>query len=120
MRFIDIAVATLIGTSALAGLAVLSPRQNDAYSRQQLVQSELRDFMLSQIQRPGVILAIETEPQSVCQLVSTWSHPGFEFSAIINGVPCASFPPYAADVATLTIQTVPHTVVLQAWKTAGA
>jgi len=43
MRYLDLAVAALIGTSAIAGVAAFSPRQADVASSSLAIESHLRD-----------------------------------------------------------------------------
>jgi hypothetical protein len=118
LRFIDIAVAALIGTSAMIGMTTLSPKIWDATSQRLAIQSELRDSLLDHFERPGVPLLFVTQPQMICEVVSSWTNSGVKYSATVGGVNCSSSPPTLANVASVTVEESPE-VILQSWKAAG-
>jgi len=115
-----LAIAALIGTSAIVGVAVLSPGQADVASGGLTMKSELRDELLAVIQREGVTWLIQSSPQMVCARLQELSNSSVTFSGVIGPYGCGLLPPRGATVATLAFYLMPYQVVLQAWPSAPA
>jgi len=118
MRYLDLAIAALIGTSAIAGVATFSPRQADYTSGGLLVESQLRDELLTIIQRQGVTWLILSSPQAVCAYLQELSNSSVTFSGVIGQHRCGPYPPGESPVATLVLDLIPYQVLLEAWRNA--
>jgi hypothetical protein len=120
MRYLDLAVAALIGTSAIAGVAAFSPRQADVASGVLAIKSELRDELLAVLQREGVTWLIRSSPQLVCAHLQDLSNSSVTLSGLIGPYSCGPSPPIGSTVATLVFYLMPYQVVLEAWPNAPA
>ncbi len=119
LRYLDIAVAGLIGMSAISGIAVWSPKSGDAGSRELMMQSELRDHIVSYLQQKGVLWLLRSSPEVVCSGLSNASNSSLTFAAKVGSVSCGS-PPTGTVFATLPVELGPTEVVLEAWSTTRA
>ncbi|HYA55554.1 MAG TPA: hypothetical protein VED22_02030 [Nitrososphaerales archaeon] len=115
MRYLDLAVAALIGTSAIAGLAAFSPRQADVASGGLAMESQLRDELLAILQRDGVAWLIRSSPQVVCVMLRGQSNSSVTFSGVIGPYRCGPSPPSSSSAASLAFYLMPYQVVLEAW-----
>jgi hypothetical protein len=115
MRYLDLAVATLIGTSAIAGIAAFSPRHADVASGGLAMESQLRDGLLAILQHEGVTWLIQSSPQVVCAHLQELSNLSVSFSGMIGPYGCGPSPPSGSPVATLAFYLMPYQVVLEAW-----
>jgi hypothetical protein len=120
MRFLDLALAALIGTSAIAGIAVFSPRQADVASAGLATESQLRDGLLAIIQREGVTWLIQSSPQVVCARLHDLSNSSVTFSGVIGPYSCGPSAPNGSPVAILAFYLMPYQFVLEAWPNAQA
>lgn len=120
MRYLDLAVAALIGTSAIAGIAAFSPRQGDVASGGLAMKSELRDGLLTILQREGVTWLIQSSPNAACAYLESLSNSSVTFSGMIGPHRCGPSPPGGSPVATLGFYLTPNQVVLEAWPNAPA
>ena len=118
MRYLDLAVAALIGTSAIAGVAAFSPRQADVASSSLAIESHLRDELLTILQREGVTWLIISSPQVVCAHLHELSNSSVTFSGVIGKYGCGASPARGSPVATLAFNLIPCHVVLYAWLSA--
>jgi hypothetical protein len=120
MRYLDLAVAALIGTSAVAGIVAFSPGKLDSASRSLTLESQIRDELLSVLQNVGTAWLVQTPPGVVCGYLQSISNATVTFSAIIGPMRCAFSAPPGASVATLVLQLTASQVVLEGWTNAQA
>ncbi|MDE1852708.1 MAG: hypothetical protein KGI38_03050 [Thaumarchaeota archaeon] len=120
MRFIDVAIAALIGTSAISGLAVWSPHSPDASSQKLALQSELRDRLVAFIQERGVQWLVRSTPAEACSALAGASNSTFSVSATLGTFSCGPEPPPGRVTATISFRLAPFEVTLVAWSGAGA
>jgi len=120
MRYLDLAVAALIGVSAIAGIATFSPGQSDVASKRLAMESQLRDELLTILQREGLTWLIQSSPQAVCAYLQDSSNSSVTFSGVIGPYTCGTSPPISSPVATLAFYLTPYQIVLEAWPNARA
>ena len=116
MRFLDLAVALLIGTSALAGMAALAPRQGDLASISLQTVSQLRDTLLALVQQKGTAWLVQTSPEDVCAYLLGISNSSVTFSGEIGSLGCGASPPPGVPFATIALDFFSRPVVLEAWE----
>jgi len=119
MRYLDLAVATLIGMSTVTALVVLSPSPIDTAAAGQMSVIQARDELLGYLQRQGSAWLLLAPPVAVCGSLGSLSSPTVSFSAVINGHPCR-VPPTGATVVNLTLSFSSRKVVLEAWSVGAA
>lgn len=113
MRFIDLALAALIGTSAITGMVVWSPKASDAGAQRLGTVAQLRDRLVGFLQRNGLI---QFESSSdACRLIGEASTPTFRLYAAMGSVSCGSPPEAGSPSATLSFRLIPFEVELVAW-----
>jgi hypothetical protein len=115
-----LAVAALIGTSAVAGMLAFSPAKWDSASRSLTLESQIRDELVSILQHEGTPWLVQSAPEAVCGYLHSISNATVSFSAIIGPRSCAPSPPPGASVATLVLQLDNFQVVLEGWPNAQA
>ena len=118
MRYLDLAVAALIGTSAIAGIATFSPAQSDNTSSRLAMESQLRDELLTILQREGFAWLVQSTPRAVCDYLQDISNSSVTFSGVIGPYRCGPSPPTSSPVATLAFFLTPYQIVLEAWSNA--
>lgn len=118
MRYVDLAVAALIGASAIAGVVTWTPRPWDAETRRLVLQTQLRDDLLGYLQARGTVWFASTPPGQICAALQASSNSTVAFSAAVGGARC-SVPPPGAVVANLTLDLLPGRVMLEAWSAAS-
>ena len=114
MRFIDIAVAALIGSSAVIGIAAWSPRAGDVGAQQLGVQVQLRDRLVEFLLRHGVVQSLEY-PAAACRLLAEASNSTFRLYATVGSSSCGAPPRNGSPSAALSLRLVGSEVVLVAW-----
>ena len=114
MRYLDLAIAAIIGVSALAALATWSPSSTNTAADSQMSELHLRDALLAYVQRQGAAWLLSTKTSGVCDSITSLSNSTFTFSAIINSVPCSPSP-HEGAVANLTLPFDGRTMVFEAW-----
>lgn len=120
MRYVDIAIAVLIGTSAITGIVAWTPRSGDIASQHTLMRTLLRDSLLAYLQHRGVVWLMRSSPQELCADLSGISNSSVTFSATSGSFSCGSPPLGVAALSTLTLQLTSYQVTLEAWSNAGA
>ena len=113
MRFIDIAVAALIGSSAITGIIVWSPKAGDVAARQLGTQVRRRDGLVDLLRRGGMV-SLES-PSAACALLAEASNSTFTLYATAGASSCGSPPKEGSPSATLSFRLVSFEVVLVAW-----
>jgi hypothetical protein len=114
LRFIDLAVAALIGSSAITGIVALNPQAGDAGAGQAALQARLRDSLLEFLQRSGMTQFVQS-PAAACQRLAEASNSTIKFYSTVGSASCGIPPGSGSQSATLSFRLVPFEVVLVAW-----
>lgn len=114
MRFIDLAVAALIGSSAITGIVTWNPGAGDVGAQQLALQERLRDSLVEFLQRYGVI-QFQQAPAGACLHVSEASNSTFMLYATVGSLSCGTAPTGGSTNATLSLRLIPFEVVLVSW-----
>lgn len=101
MRFLDLAVAALIGTAALTGMVAWDPAPADAYSRRLHLQSALRDDLAAFVQGKGAVWLLRSPRGTVCSAVDGMSNSTVGISVTLGELTCGRPPPPGAVAAEL-------------------
>ncbi|MDG6985187.1 MAG: hypothetical protein JRM73_00375 [Nitrososphaerota archaeon] len=120
MRYLDLAVAVLVGTSAVAGVSAWSPAPGDSASARLQTTMALRDDIAGFVQSKGMSWFFSTPPEEVCSVAYRSLGPADLMSAEVGAFACPGHPPASADVATLTFRIATTEVTLTAWSDAAA
>lgn len=116
MRYLDLAVATLIGVSAFTGVVAWDPMRGDAASHQLAVQARLRDSLLATLQERGIAWFIRSSPTTICAYFASRSNRSSGVYAAFGSHSCGDPPPAGADAASIAMDLVPFKVTLVAWR----
>ena len=119
MRYLDIAVALLVGTGAIVGLAAWSPSQGDAVANVYAVRSTLYGELGAFVQDEGVAVFIG-QGGPACSALASHSNFTSGLAATIGGVSCGILPPSSSVDVSLTFQIATTRVTLWAWSTGAA
>jgi hypothetical protein len=120
MRYLDIAVAAMVGTAALAGLVAWAPGQSDLASRRLQARSALRDSLVAFIDEKGVAWFVSSPASEVCSGVSSASNSTYHIFAQVGAVGCGPPPPAGATAARVAFLVGALQVTLTAWSGAAA
>jgi len=115
LKFLDIAVAVLIGASAITGILVWSPLQGDAASAEFAARTRLRDSLLEIVQGRGIPWLIQTPTAEVCAALADMSNSSVSYSAILGSYSCPASPPADSVSETIILRLLPMAVTLEAW-----
>jgi len=115
MRYLDLAVAALIGASTVTGIVAWTPHAGDGASDSAKLKSQLRDELLALLQQKGTVWLIRSPPGDICAYLGSISNSSVTFSASIGSNICGPPPPEGALEASLTVNLIPYQVVLEAW-----
>ena len=118
MRYLDLAVAVMIGTSAISGVVALTPGPDDAASTALALQAHIRDELLGYLQSRGTSWLLAASPSVFCADLGKLSDSTVTFGGSIGGVPCGPSPPTGAVAANLTLDLIPRRVILEGWSAA--
>ena len=118
MRYIDIAVATLVGVSAITGVLLWTPRGGDTQASALAAETELRDRVAGLIEAKGMVWFIGTPPSSVCSYIAGLSNSTIHLLATVGGATCGSRPAEGAVRASLSFRLVHLQVTVEAWSNA--
>lgn len=118
MRYIDIAVAALIGLAAITGEFALSPWPADAMSVSLASRSGLRDSLLTIVELKGTTWLLISSFSQMCDYLDQLSNSTVTFTATIGSQPCANQPGPGYMVAVLDFPLKPRPVELEAWQAA--
>jgi len=119
MRFVDLAIAALIGISSIAGLVAFSPRQGDDASNSLAVETQLRDELVSVLQQKGIVWFMQSSPTASCEYLRGLSNSSVSFSGAIGPYSCGPPPPPGVPLAELNVTLTPYQVSLEAWAAAS-
>lgn len=120
MKYVDIAIAILIGVSALAGLLVTSPQAGDGAARVYRLKTALRDRLTAYAGARGAAWFLQTPVPEICSQLEASSNSSFALSATIGSVECGPRPPMGSVAVNLSLLFLPFPVTLEAWSAAGA
>jgi hypothetical protein len=115
MRFVDIAVAALIGSAAITGILAWDPRAGDAGSRSARLQADLRDRALRVLQQKGMVWLVRSPPSQLCSYFDALSNSTFGVSATVGSTPCGDPPKAGSVTARLTVNLDSAEVTIVAW-----
>jgi hypothetical protein len=116
MRYIDLAVAILIGTSAIVGLISWSPTSFDTDSHNLKLQASLRDALLVYIEQRGTVWFIQSSPTVVCSDLLQLGNSSIRFGATFDSNSCGGLPPTGSVVAFISFTIIDRKVTLRAWE----
>lgn len=114
MRYLDIAVAALIGTSAITALVAWGPGAPDSSARQAAVRSALRDDLLEFVQTRGMVWLMGAAPAQVCAALARASAPNATLTGTVGGHSCGD-PPAGSVAVALSFALGGRGTVLEAW-----
>ena len=117
MRYIDLALAALGGTSAIAGIASMNPQAGDAAAHRLGVEIALRDKIVAVLQVQGVAEVLQ-DPGSFCSYIAGLSNSTFGIHAAFGRGSCGTMPGRGAVSSTLSVHLLPSEVTLVAWSLA--
>ena len=116
MRFLDLALAILIGASAVTGISAWNPRAGDAAANRLGEQMQLRDFLAGMLTREGAAWLLS--PSAVCAELGQMSNSSFGVAATLGPSSCGSAPEGDPVTASLSMELAPYEVTLVAWSSA--
>lgn len=120
MRYLDIAVAAMVGTAALAGLSIWGPGQADGAALRFRTQTALRDSLAAFVDSKGVPWFASTPWAEVCSALSAASNSTFAMSVQAGSASCGPPAPSDATSVRLSFTLASRQVVLSAWSDAAA
>lgn len=115
MRYLDLAMAALIGISAVTGVIAWDPRGGDATSRQARTQILLRDGLLDLLRQRGVLWLTRAPPGVVCAFLIGESNSSYGLYASWGSTSCGILPPPESVVASVEVDVGPSEVTLSGW-----
>lgn len=115
MRYIDLAVAALIGVSAITGVMAWAPAGGDATSLQIERQMQLRDYLLLFLRQHGIAWLLATPTEAVCSYLASLSNSSFGVAATFGSVSCGVPPENGSVAANVTLKLASSEVTLVAW-----
>ena len=118
MRYLDLAVAVLIGSSAITGVVALTPRPGDSASDALALQSHIRDELLGFLESRGTPWLLVASPSAFCADLGRLSNSTVTLGGSIGGIACGTSPPAGAVAANLTLDLISREVVLEGWSAA--
>lgn len=120
MRYIDIAVAALIGASALTGISVWTPGPYDAAAKRSSLHAALQGELQGFVQSQGMVWFLRSTSGAFCSSLARASNSTVVFSGDIGGSPCGDPPPPGAVAASLHFTLAAREYELTAWSNEGA
>jgi hypothetical protein len=115
MRFVDLAVAGMIGISSLGLLIVWNPQANDLAAGRALERARLRDLLVRFVDREGLVSLQQSPPGQICEKFSALTNATLQVEAEIGSYSCGAPPPPYSNAANLTMALGPREVSLLAW-----
>lgn len=120
MRYLDIAVAVMVGVAAIACITTWTPAQADQVSRQLQTKSILRDGVVSFVDREGMALFASSSWPKICSALSAASNSTFTISGEVGTSGCGGLPPPGGISVQSTFTVGLRRVTLVAWSGAAA
>ena len=115
MRYADIAVAALVGISAIAGILTWHPGEGDRDAENLRIEAQLRDELLSDVQLRGMLWFATSSLPVICAYLHEISNASLGFSAQVGSYTCYAKPSHGFVTASLALNLVQRQVVLTAW-----
>ncbi len=115
MRFLDIAVAVMVGVSAIAGLVVWTPRFGDSVSNRMALQAHLRDVLVSFLESKGVPWILQASAAEVCTGLDSNLNGTVHVFVSLGTQTCGSPSTKGAVASNLTLALLPFEVNMAAW-----
>jgi hypothetical protein len=119
LRFLDLAVAALIGAASIASFWVWNPGGYGLQSWRAQEETNLDVFLTNHVNTFGLLLLQDANFHDLCMQIVSLSNSTLAVSAILNSTPCAPQPTPHAVTANLTLGFPSRVVVIEAWYTAG-
>jgi hypothetical protein len=119
LRYLDLALAALIGISTVAAISWYSTGPADATSSELALRVRLRDSLLSLLQEKGVRWFLVTPPDEICSSLAAISNSSETFSATVGTLSCR-IPPKDSVDETMSLPFLPQVVTLECWSAVGA
>ena len=115
MRYLDIALAAMLGLAAITGLSVWSPGRGDLGAQSLRTRSDLRDSLSAFVDARGMAWFASASVSEICDAVSASSNSSFALSAEVGAVGCGAQPALGEASAELAFTVASREVTLQAW-----
>ena len=115
MRFLDLAVAVLIGVSSLGILGVCTPQHAERTSAVADVRMRIDYGILGAVRRVGIVTLASSGVQYACARISSESNGTMSFSAVVDGHQCQPVPPAGAIVDSLNLTLPGRHLVIEGW-----
>lgn len=115
MRFLDIAVAAVLGLSSVALLAAWAPFGSDLAASQLREQASARDRLEGLLTDPGLVWLQQAPPGEMCSELASLSNSTVVFTATVGTLRCGGAPPAGAPSANITLDFPAEEVTLVDW-----
>lgn len=116
MRFLDLAVAGIIGLVVIGAGGALAPGLADAAAASTSEVIFLRDALLAAVEEEGLVRLQLYTFEQVCSWLSSISNSTITFSGAVGGVECSGGPPSGTPFAVLSLDVGSDRLVLRAWQ----
>ncbi len=120
MRFLDLALAAVIGLSSLALMASWGPAGNNAGAARLREEDSLRTDLESLLVTPGAVWLQQATLQEICAKVGSLSNQSVVYSASVDSSQCPLAAPETGPVASISLMLPTRNVTLEAWEAAPA
>ena len=108
----------MIGVSAVATLAVWTPRTGDYTSNRLALQAQLRDQILAFVDQRSIPWLLRVPVNDVCSALSSAMNGTSNVFVAVGSGSCGALPPPGAVVSNLTFSVALSQVELVAWSNA--
>lgn len=119
MKYVDVAVAVLVGVSAVAGILFWTPRSGDLKSGELAARAELGARVAGVVQAKGMSWFLSAPPPALCSYLAGLSNSTVHLFADVGGATCGDAPPGGAVQASIAFRVVNLRVDVGAWSDAG-
>jgi hypothetical protein len=120
LRYLDIALAILIGTSAISGILVWNPRTGDEAAASSSAKTLLMNALTTFVEEKGMAWFLQSPPEELCAGLASDSNSTFEITGVVGTYRCGPQPPEGATAASLSFDLSAFEVSLEAWRSAAA
>lgn len=117
MRFIDLAVAALIGTSSIAGILAMSPGVGDSNTQSLRAKIALREGLLTFVSSKGIVAITQETFSLLCAQLRTYSNSTVSYGASSGAGSCSAPPPPTSIEVSMPVELGAAKVTLEAWRT---
>lgn len=119
MRYLDVAVAALIGASAITGIVAWGPGVPDSAASHAAARSALWVDLEEFVQAQGTVWMMRSTPGQFCAALAAASPPNATLTGSVGGHNCGD-PPDGADAVSVSFMLGGRETVLEAWSYGGA